>query len=37
MLIPKVQKKYTPPDYVIDIDEGVFDSGFYIKTIFCPK
>ena len=25
---PKVQNKYTPPDYVIDIDYGIFDFDF---------
>ena len=34
---PKVQNKYTPPDYAIDINHGVFDFDFYGKTVFCPK
>ena len=34
---PKVQNRYAPPDYAIDIDDGVFDFDFYNKTIFRPK
>ena len=31
---PKVQNKYAPPDYAIDIDDGVFDLLFNGKTVF---
>ena len=34
---PKVQNKYTPTDYAIDIDDGVFDLYFNCKTFFLPK
>ena len=33
----KLQNKYTPPYYVIGIDDGVFDFDFCSKTYFCPK
>ena len=34
---PKVQNKYTPPDYAINIYDGVFCFDFYSKTVFRPK
>ena len=33
---PNVQNKYTPPDYAIDVDDGVFDFDFY-GNFFLPK
>ena len=34
---PKVQNRYTPPGYAINITDGVFDFAFYGKTISLPK
>ena len=34
---PNVQNKYTPPDYSINIDDGIFDIEFYSKPVFSPQ
>ena len=34
---PKVQNKYTPQDYMIDINDGIFDFDFYGKKVFAQN